>query len=318
MNALVLALLTTLPGPPPAFPRELAADAPLVALARAAPSVAPQWIGPRRPDPRRPARVVTLAPHATELVFALGRGDAVVGVSRFDDVPPEVTTRPRVGGFVDPNLEAIVALAPTLVLAAPNGSVRAPLERLDALGVPVLVVPGNSLADAFHALRAVARALDAEPAAEALERGWWRALAAERRHAGRRGTRFVVLFERDPLIVAGPRALLGETLTLLGGVNVVRTASDYPVYAREQLVVDAPALLVDGASMASWTSTSTRTLLPLDPAARRALSGLDALPALGAGRALRLQGSALLRPGPRLFAALGELGAALDPPPRAR
>jgi hypothetical protein len=77
-------------------------------------------------------------------------------------------------------------------------------------------------------------------------------------------------------------------------------------------------LLVDGASMTSWTSTSSRPLVPLDAAGRQGLSGLDALPALGPGRAVRLQGSALLRPGPRLFGVLGELGAALEPPARGR
>ena len=100
---------------------------------------APAWAGPDAVD-EAPARIVSLAPSLTETLFALGAGDRLVGVTDYCDHPPEVSRIARVGGFVNPNLEAIIALRPDLVLAVPNGGAKALVERL---GVAVEVVVGD-------------------------------------------------------------------------------------------------------------------------------------------------------------------------------
>jgi ABC-type Fe3+-hydroxamate transport system substrate-binding protein len=140
--ALLLALASSPPAPttasPPASPTSAAPWT-------APPSFEPRWLSAR--PARAPQRIVTVAPSLTELVFALGAGARVVGVTQFDDFPPEVTRLPRIGGFLDPSVERILELRADLVIAAPNASNRVPLDRLVALGVPVLVVPGNGFAD---------------------------------------------------------------------------------------------------------------------------------------------------------------------------
>ncbi|RME27046.1 MAG: hemin ABC transporter substrate-binding protein, partial [Deltaproteobacteria bacterium] len=104
----------------------------------------PYWLGgvsPKAP----PARMVSLAPSITEILFELGQGTRLVGVTRFDDYPPEVKKLPKVGGFVDFSVEAIAALSPDAVLCTPNLAGRQRLEPLLKLGIPVLVIPSYTL-----------------------------------------------------------------------------------------------------------------------------------------------------------------------------
>ena len=91
----------------------------------------PVWIGSA---PEKTQRIVSLAPSLTELVFAMGAGNRIVGVTRFDNYPPEVSKLPKVGGFIDPNIEAVVELKPDLVLALPNSGGRSRVETMARLG----------------------------------------------------------------------------------------------------------------------------------------------------------------------------------------
>src|SRR4051812_13309648 len=92
------------------------------------------------PSPTAPRRIVSLAPSVTELLFALGAGDSVVGVTRYDDFPPEVARLPRVDGFVDPDAEAVLALHPDLVVAVRTGGGRGRLDALARLGASVVTL----------------------------------------------------------------------------------------------------------------------------------------------------------------------------------
>src|SRR5512141_2742111 len=92
------------------------------------------------------ARIVSLAPSVTETVFALGLGDRLVGVSVYCDYPPEVARIDRVGTFLTPNLEAIVAKRPDLVIAVPSPGNQSPVEAMQRLGLRVLVVDPRSVA----------------------------------------------------------------------------------------------------------------------------------------------------------------------------
>lgn len=277
--------------------------APAAAPWEQSPSVPPQLLeGPAaRLGDAPPRRVVSLAPSATELVFALGEGARVVGVTRYDDEPAEVRSLARVGGFLDPNLEAVLALRPELVLAAPNREIRPRLERLVELGVPVLVLPGNALQDVWWSTRALAPRLG--PAAE--ERG--RALLArlerslvevrDRPRAARR-PRVALVYGQEPLVLAGPGSFAHQLLELAGAENVVRIERAHPIYSMEQLVVDAPELVIDatsehGRGLGFWEGQL----------------GLDAV---RNGRVHALTGTALLRAGPRVAEALRELAKRVD------
>lgn len=285
---------------------------------RGPPSFEARFLG-RRPA-RPPARIVSVAPNVTELIFALGAGGRVVGVTRYDDYPPEVTALTRVGGFLDPNPEVILGLAPDLIIAAPNASNRGVLDRLAALGTPVLVVPGNSFADLFYALDAIGDALGGGAAAKARDLERRLSVEVEAIRAlirGRTTPRVAVVYDRQPLVLAGPGSFADTLLGMVGAQNVVKVEVEYPSYSREQLLLDAPEVIIDASSvhwaLKTGTSTSSLRALPLD--GRDADSAFWAqaasVPARRPPRVFVVQGTALLRPGPRLISALRELALAV-------
>jgi iron complex transport system substrate-binding protein len=254
-----------------------------------------EWLGPQ--PPAAPRRVVTLAPSLTDTVVALGMADRLVGVTRYDDAP-EVKALPRVGGFLDPSPEAVLALRPDLVLWITDGGAIAAVRRIAGLGVPVRAIPVISVADVLAASRLIGAALGDAPAGERLARSLEATVEAARRRAGR-GPRVRVLFVvgRDPLVVAGPGSFPDELVRLCGGENVVKSERAWPIYPLERAVADAPDLVVDGAV--------------LEPA--EGMARLAAIPAVRRGAVHRLRDDAALRPGPRLPRALEELAAALYP-----
>jgi iron complex transport system substrate-binding protein len=102
--------------------------------------------------PDAPQRIVSLAPNITEMLYALGLGDRVAGVTQYCDWPPEVAAVPRIGGVINPSLEAIVALGADLVFATADGNRPADVERLAGLGVAVYTIDTRSIADVFASL----------------------------------------------------------------------------------------------------------------------------------------------------------------------
>ncbi|MEO6223217.1 MAG: helical backbone metal receptor, partial [Vicinamibacterales bacterium] len=103
----------------------------------------------------RPVRIVSLIPAVTEMLFAIGAGDRVVGVSTFDTYPKEVATRTRIGGLFDPNFEAILTLRPDLAIV--YGSQEELISRLGRANIPILSYRHAGLADITETMRAVGK-----------------------------------------------------------------------------------------------------------------------------------------------------------------
>lgn len=252
----------------------------------------------RAPAPRR---VVCLVPSATELVFALGAGDRVVGVSAFDDHPPEVTRLPRIGGMTNPSFEGIAALRPDAVVGVEGPTDLTALRRLRALGVRVVVPRVESVAELLAAVDLYGRLLHLAPEAAALRRRIARDLDAVRaRVGGRPRPRTLVVLGRRPLVVAGPGSWVDEVLSLAGGANVVTAGGRYPAIPRESLTTLLPEAILDFTGHADGA------------ALRDELAGID-LPAVRHGRVTTLGDPMFLRPGPRVTEAAARLAAALHP-----
>ena len=256
----------------------------------------PRFLGP--PVPAKVRRVVTLAPSLSEMVRVLGAGDTLVGVSRFDEAP-EVAKLPRVGGFVDPSVEAVVALKADLVLVQPGPGNQRPVEKMAELGVPVLMLPLHSVKDVLAALRAVGGALGRGKEAEGLV-SRMEATRARIREAAKQRTspRVLLVYGFEPLVVAGPGSFADELLRDAGGVNVAADAgSAYPVYSVERAVRARPDVVVDSAHVDTGKDR------------------LRALPGLSAARWVDMPSQALLQPGPSLGRGLEELFGLLHPKP---
>jgi iron complex transport system substrate-binding protein len=255
-----------------------------------------RWLGP--PAPANPRRIVSLAPSITDTIVALGHGARIVGVTRFDSAP-EVARVPRVGGFVDPSVEAVVALRPDLVVWLTEGSALAPVRRIADLGIPVLALPIIGVEDVVAATRVVAAALGDPAAGErlaariggAIERARARAAPLPRR-------RVLLLVGRRPLVVAGPGSYPDQLLAIVGGVNVVSGTTAWPVFPVERAAALDPDVVID-AAFGEHGGAGT--------------IGLDAIPAVRRGAIHRLTTDETLRPGPAMIRALDELFAAVHP-----
>lgn len=261
--------------------------------ARGAAGGGAEWLGP--PAPAAPRRVVSLAPSLTDLVVAMGLHERLVGVTRYDD-SPAVSALPRVGGFLDPNPEAVIALRPDLVLWMTDGGAYPAVRRIASLGVPVRALPIVSIPDLLAASREIGAALGARAAGDRLAQELEARIQSARARAAKvRPVRVLFVVGRDPLVVAGPGSYPDEVLRIAGGENVVKTGRPWPVYPLEQAVADDPDVVIDGAV--------------LEP--EQGMARLRAIPAVRAGRVRRMSNDGALRPGPRLADALDEIFRAL-------
>lgn len=246
-----------------------------------------QWLGPKPPTDVR--RVVTIAPSLTETVLALGAGDRLIGVSRFDEAS-EVKGLPRVGGFVDPSIETVFTLKPDLVVVQKSPGNQRPIEKLASLGVPVLALPLTTIADAVEAMQTLGTVLHREEQARTLVDELAQARRRARAAAPKTSASVLFVYGFSPLVVAGPGSFAHELLTDCGMRNAaVAAPTAYPTWSMEQLVAAPPEVLVDAsdsrdgveavkrlAAKSRWVTLANKDLLHPGPALARGLEPLCA------------------------------------------
>jgi iron complex transport system substrate-binding protein len=207
-----------------------------------------------------PARIVSLLPSLTESVCALGGCSRLVGVDRFSNEPASVRALPKLGGIDDAQVEAIAALHPDIVLAAP--SARA-VDSLAALGIPVLVLESRNHADVKRTLGLLARLLGTPDRAAAL----WAQIDAQIRAAAAqvpadvRGQRVYFEVDTGPY-GAGASSFIGETLARLGMANVLpaelgpfpKLNPEYVVRLQPDIVIAMSPELASMAERPGWTA----------------------------------------------------------------
>jgi iron complex transport system substrate-binding protein len=255
-----------------------------------------QHLGPK--VPAKVARVVTAAPSLSEIVLALDAPDLLVGVTRFDD-DPRIARLPRIGGYNDPEPEAVLALHPDVVIVQPAPENRGPVEALARLGVPVEAFPLQTVGQIEAALRDIGALIGRAGRADELVSGIERARSGARAAAARRRrVRALLVFGLEPLVVAGPAGFAGELLEDVGGINAAAGAAQpFVRLSAEAALAAAPEVVV---------------LCGIEPPpGRQPIRGL-------AARIATLRSTALLHPGPRIPEALGDLAAALVPADQTR
>jgi iron complex transport system substrate-binding protein len=255
-----------------------------------------------------PARIVSLAPALTEILFAVGAGSHVVGVTAFCDFPPEARLLPKVGGYTTPSIEAILALHPDLVLVSPAAGNRDSALALERAGLRVEVIPAETLAEAYAAVEEVGRLAGAEPRSRELSAAMRaRIEAAARKAASLPKVRAIFCVQQDPLIVAGRGTLPAELLELAGGVNLV-AADRYPRIGIETVLSEGPDVIVQ-----------SRMDLA-DP--REEVAALEfwkrwpTIPAVRGSRVFVIDGTTAFRAGPRVADAVEMLSEILHGAPR--
>jgi iron complex transport system substrate-binding protein len=252
------------------------------------------------------ARVVSLSPNTTETLFAMGAGSKLVGRSRFCDYPPEAKSLPSVGGYVDPSLEAILALSPDLVAGARGPAGPALVEKLGALGIATYFPTTESMAEIEAMIDGLgARVGAAEKAREVVTKLRARRDEIARAVSGRKRVRVLLVFGVNPIVAAGPDSFPNEMLLLANGQNVVTTGSGYPTLSVERLMTLEPDVVVN-ASMAGTPDGQGDGI-------QRDAPGWRELDAVRDGRIVAIHDEAVLRPGPRIGEGLAVLARAIHP-----
>jgi iron complex transport system substrate-binding protein len=250
--------------------------------------------GARIPFGAPPQRIVSLLPSLTESVCALGACARLVGTDRFSNSPASVLALPKLGGLDDAQIERIVALKPDLVLAAPSARV---IDRLESLGLRVVVLESRNHADVQRTLTTLGRLLGRSEAAASVRAGIEREIAAAARRVPQRLRGERVYFEVDATpYAAGAGSFIGETLARLGMANAIPAAlGPFPKLNPEYVVRAQPEIV-----MAAQRSLDT---MPRRP-------GWDALRALQRHQTCGFDAAKaelLVRPGPRMGEAAGVL-----------
>ena len=191
-------------------------------------------------------RIITLAPHMAESLFAAGAGDKLVGVVEYSDYPEVVKKIPRVGGYTRLDLEAIAALKPDLIIAWLSGNAPAHVDKLRALGFPVYVSQPDRIEDVaaelerFGALAGTGKVANAA-AAQLRER----LASLQQRYGKRPGVRTFYQVWKQPLSTIGGRQIISSVIRLCGGENVFEKLDAMaPTVSVEAVIAANPEAIV--------------------------------------------------------------------------
>lgn len=256
-----------------------------------------------------PQRIVSLAPATTEMLFAIGIGERVVGVTSYCDYPPAAKKLPKVGGFVNPSLENIISLKPDLVVAM-RGNPLNLLKRLEELGYPVFALNPGKIADVLNDMERLGK-ITGSKEADKVVKSLKERLERMRNIVGKipynkRPTVMIELWD-NPLIVFGKNSIGGEVIELAGGRNIIEESrTPYPKISLEVLLKRQPDVII--------LAHMTKVKNPLEEVKER--ENWNKLKAVNEGRVYSIDADIIDRPGPRLVQAVEILHRLLYPSKR--
>jgi len=264
-------------------------------------------LGNRVTIPRPPLRIVSLAPAATETLFALGLGPRIVGDTVYCDYPPAARTKAKVGGIDNFSVEKVLALRPDLVVGMPINP-EAALAALRRAGAPVFAIDPKDIPSVMASLGTLGRLTGRVPRARALVGAMRRQLDAVRARvatvppSGRPTT--LLIYQLGPIRVAGGDTFPGDVLAIAGGVNLARDARGFGIYSVEAVVAKDPQVML-APTMLGDPMGLVKAIL-----ASRSLQGVAAV---RNKRVYALNADTVDRPGPRIVEGIEEVARVLHP-----
>lgn len=238
--------------------------------------------------PKTPQRIVSLAPNLTEILFALGVGDRVVGVTKYCDYPKEVSKLPKVGGFNQPDMETMIGLGPDLVLGMASGPTQTLPAKLDALKLSYVFTQMDTIAQTYEGILVVGELVGKSERARTLVDQMKRSLVKVERNSPAPSTLFVL--GHKPMVISSTGSFGAELVQLAGGKLAFSNGNPYPVVDMELVLKLSPEVIVD-------------TTMTSGPTTQAFWSKHPSIRAVSKKRVHTLNDPALLRPGPRLIEA---------------
>jgi len=239
-----------------------------------------------------PQRIISLAPSNTEILFALGLGDKVVGVTDWCDYPPEALEKEKVMGYSTPNIEKIIALNPDLILVA-YGTPMEVINTMVGLGLTVFGIKTTDLDDLLNDIRRIGEITDKEVEAQALTSEMAsevEAITDVTSELENRPRVFYIVWN-DPLWTAGSETFIHELIEKGGGVNICGNLTGYPTISIEEVIARNPEVIITSSwpGVYEWAMNET---------------ALNATDARQYNRVFVCDDNLVQRPGPRLVEGL--------------
>lgn len=250
-----------------------------------------------------PQRIISLAPSVTETVFALGFGNRLVGVTTYCDYPAEAQKLPKIGGFMSPSLEVIIAKRPDLVIGVSSATDPVKAREMERLGLKVILISLASVSDILSSTKGIARWLGNSEAGEKLvQRIRLQFDQVKKRIAPAPRRRTLLAVGLRPLVAVGGKNFIDELITLAGGENIAGNAAQpWLNLPDEYVVAKAPQVIIE-AGMGSERGETAKHW-----------GDLKSLPAVKEQRVYAYPSDKILRPGPRIGEGLEEIARLVHP-----
>jgi iron complex transport system substrate-binding protein len=265
-------------------------------------------IGRQAIAPAEPNSIISMTPQLTEILFAMGLGDKIIAVSSDSDYPPQALKKPKIGTFWQPNLEAIIAAKPKLIIAENFEQQKQATRQLEQLGYPVLIVSLNNIQELFDTIDTIGKATGKKTEAGRLAADIKSKLInlSGRLSTGRKFTVLWVM-QTNPIRVAGRDTFANELIELAGGLNAIgQTVQKYPPVGIEEIIAAAPEVIIQPAM-------GTGDIEAQQKAAVEFWSKWPNLPAVKNNRIYVISGDEVSRLGPRIDKGLETVARCIHP-----
>lgn len=252
-----------------------------------------------------PNRIISLAPNLTEILFAMGLGNRIAGVTNFCDYPDEARKKPKVGGIYNTSLEAVVSLKPDIVVMTTDGNKKEFEDRLRSLKIKTYVFKAKRLHELPEGIRNLGLILGVKEKAEELAREIEVAIkkfsnSLPVTHFQLPKKKILFIIWPEPLVVAGSGTAIDDAISLLGCENIVkRTYTSYPKYSVEEIIRKSPDVIFIGKGHMNMNETS-----------KALLKRISNVPAVKNGEVYYVSDS-IYRLGPRILKGIDEMARCL-------
>jgi iron complex transport system substrate-binding protein len=250
-------------------------------------------------------RIVSMAPNVTEMLFAIGLSEEIVGVTTFCDYPDAAKTKTKIGGYYDPNIEVILSLDPDLIVATPDGYSQERIGKLEQSGIPIFLVNPQNIDQVLESMLTLGDVTGKEKSAKRTVTN-----LRFRVQLVRSGVSYVPMENRpkvfyeighDPLITVGPNTFVDNLITTAGGINVASDApTDWPRYSIEAVITKEPDIIITAPHASSEGEADSQVDMEVWRKYRT-------IPAVKNNRIYPVNSDILLRSGPRIVDGLEKL-----------
>ncbi|RMF92465.1 MAG: hypothetical protein D6734_12200 [Candidatus Schekmanbacteria bacterium] len=247
--------------------------------------------------PKPPQHIVSLAPNITEILFALGLGDKVVGVTNYCNYPPEALKKEKVGMLLNPSIEKILSLSPDLILLVAEGANKDTYEKLQKIKAKVFVISPSNIGKLYDSIVAIGKICRVEDrAAKVVSTLKKRMKKVKDSLSDVKPVPLLFLLDINPLVSVSSKSFYGELFSIARADNVVKNSRiRYPRIGWEEIIKFSPEVII----IAKHSDNMTENFMEFEK-----MPAVRATPAFKNGRIYLVDGDIVTRMGPRIIDAI--------------